>query len=57
MKIIQLLPLLALVSFSMESCKTISKIDKHSMESAMIKAMVWQEANPIQAKAPTDWTN
>lgn len=27
------------------------------MESSMVKAMEWQEANPIQAKAPTDWTN
>jgi rhamnogalacturonyl hydrolase YesR len=24
---------------------------------AMVKAMRWQEAHPIQAKSPTDWTN
>jgi rhamnogalacturonyl hydrolase YesR len=26
-------------------------------QQAMLKAMQWQEANPIFAKAPTDWTN
>jgi len=25
--------------------------------SAMVRAMRWQEAHPIQAKSPTDWTN
>lgn len=27
------------------------------IENAMVAAMRWQEANPRQAKAPTDWTN
>ena len=33
--------------------KTESTITKE----AMLRAMSWQEANPIFAKAPTDWTN
>lgn len=32
-------------------------ITKPSIEQAMLKALAWQEANPIFAKAPTDWTN
>ena len=28
-----------------------------SDQEAMVKALEWQEANPIFAKAPTDWTN
>ena len=30
---------------------------KQAIEQAMVKALQWQEANPIFAKAPTDWTN
>ncbi len=43
-----------------QSCATpnkLSKQDKRLMESSMVKAMEWQEMNPIFAKAPTDWTN
>ncbi len=42
------------------SCKTIKKstgIEKTVTQQAMLKALKWQEANPIFAKAPTDWTN
>jgi hypothetical protein len=28
-----------------------------SIRQSMLRAMAWQEANPIYAKAPTDWTN
>lgn len=28
-----------------------------NIETAMLKALAWQEANPIYAKDPTDWTN
>ncbi len=39
------------------SCKTTYKLNQSSIQDSMLKAMEWQEANPIQAKAPTDWTN
>lgn len=31
--------------------------DKAKVERAMVRAMEWQEAHPIFALAPTDWTN
>lgn len=31
--------------------------DKAQIKAAMIKALEWQEAHPIMALAPTDWTN
>ncbi len=34
-----------------------NKIDKNQIEQAMVRAMEWQEAHPIFALAPTDWTN
>ncbi|WP_273445180.1 glycoside hydrolase family 105 protein [Neolewinella agarilytica] len=57
MKIHQLiLPLLfiALLASCGSAPKTGSSGD---IESAMVKALQWQEANPIYAKDPTDWTN
>lgn len=33
------------------------QMDDKAIESAMVKAMEWQEAHPIFALAPTDWTN
>ncbi|WP_235298252.1 glycoside hydrolase family 88/105 protein [Portibacter marinus] len=33
------------------------KIDDQNVENAMVEALKWQEANPIFAKDPTDWTN
>lgn len=49
----------ALTLFSLLSCKTPAKTGSSnaSIEQAMVKALAWQEANPIQAKSPTDWTN
>ncbi|MBK0383595.1 glycoside hydrolase family 88 protein [Pedobacter sp. SD-b] len=41
----------------LQSCKTYQKIDKESTKAAMLKALQWQEANPIQSQSPTDWTN
>ena len=32
-------------------------LDKEKIEHAMVRAMEWQEAHPIFALAPTDWTN
>lgn len=45
--------------FYLPSCKTAAKmsVNKATIEQSMLKALTWQEANPIQAKAPTDWTN
>ena len=31
-------------------------IDKEAIQKSMIKALEWQEAHPIFAIAPTDWT-
>ncbi len=32
-------------------------LNKNEIEKAMVRAMEWQEAHPIFALAPTDWTN
>ncbi len=42
---------------ALQSCKIYQKVGTGSTKDAMLKAFKWQEANPIQAKAPTDWTN
>jgi len=34
-----------------------NNINKENIEKAMVSAMEWQEAHPIFALAPTDWTN
>ena len=50
--------LIATASF--QGCKVFQKaaITKSATtQQAMLKAMQWQEANPIFTKAPTDWTN
>ncbi|TXG39497.1 glycoside hydrolase family 88/105 protein [Seonamhaeicola maritimus] len=45
------------------NCSTAQKvaetqaIDKAQVKASMIKALEWQEAHPIIAIAPTDWTN
>lgn len=39
------------------SCASRPKQSPQTIEAAMVAALQWQEANPIQAKAPTDWTN
>lgn len=50
------LPLLLILLFA--SCASAPKMSTPgSMETAMVKALQWQEANPIFAKDPTDWTN
>jgi rhamnogalacturonyl hydrolase YesR len=48
------------IAAGLHACKTSQKaqsIDKNSTRKAMLKALNWQEANPIFAKAPNDWTN
>ncbi|MFN5479146.1 MAG: glycoside hydrolase family 105 protein [Chitinophagaceae bacterium] len=49
-----------LFGFSDQGCvvnKRIGLVDASVTKNAMMRAMTWQEANPIFAKAPTDWTN
>ncbi|NBR56306.1 MAG: glycoside hydrolase family 88 protein, partial [Chitinophagia bacterium] len=56
---IQILSFL-LATASFQGCKVFQKtaITKSATtQQAMLKAMQWQEANPIFTKAPTDWTN
>ena len=49
--------------FTLLSCLTIQKLVaqkafvRSEIEAKMIKALEWQEAHPIIAIAPTDWTN
>lgn len=43
-----------------QGCKVFQKTamtKSGTTQQAMLKAMQWQEANPIFTKAPTDWTN
>jgi unsaturated rhamnogalacturonyl hydrolase len=52
--------LILMSALAINACKTTEKLDvnvKASIQPAMLKALAWQEANPIYAKAPTDWTN
>ena len=45
---------------ALQGCKVFQKaaITKSATtQQAILKAMQWQEANPIFTKAPTDWTN
>lgn len=46
--------LLAILS---AACGAAKKSVSSANESSLLKALAWQEANPIFAKAPTDWTN
>lgn len=39
------------------ACSSVKTVNRSAVEHSMVKALAWQEANPIQAKAPTDWTN
>lgn len=41
----------------LQSCNKKAKQDSWTNQEAMLLALEWQEANPIYAKAPTDWTN
>ena len=57
--------IILLLAFStpfLQSCRTTKGTQKPAagqpgIEQAMVKALRWQEANPLFAKAPTDWTN
>lgn len=54
---IYLLVLLATTALAFSSCRTAKESRNASIEQSMVRALHWQEANPIFAKAPTDWTN
>lgn len=49
--------------FILQACKANDGITKQkptavsTTETAMVKALAWQEANPIQRLSPKDWTN
>ena len=44
--------------FLFTACKVQQPLSvTEDISTAMLKAMRWQEAHPIQAKSPTDWTN
>ncbi len=60
-----LLLLLTLSTTLFQACRTAKTTtgsgntdsSRPQIEQAMVKALQWQEANPIFSKAPTDWTN
>ncbi len=47
----------AVVIIYLESCQASFSKETLTTEESMVMALKWQEANPIYAKAPTDWTN
>ena len=55
--------LISVTVFTLFSCtvtqQTVAQnaINKNEIKASMIKALEWQEAHPIMALAPTDWTN
>ncbi|WP_298494045.1 glycoside hydrolase family 88 protein [uncultured Algibacter sp.] len=40
-----------------QKATTQNSINKSEVKASMIKALKWQEAHPIMAESPTDWTN
>lgn len=60
MKKIYFISIILFVHCYLISCKTTqprNELHKEATQMAMMNAMIWQEANPIFAKSPTDWTN
>jgi len=49
--------LLTFAFVCLQSCQTNNDNKDWTDQEAMLMALTWQEANPIFAKAPTDWTN
>ena len=50
--------ILLLFSLLLTTCASVPKLSSpQAIESAMVRALEWQEANPIQSQSPTDWTN
>ncbi len=52
-----IISIIAIAFVSLQSCKTTKIAEREYIETAMEKALKWQEENPIYAQAPTDWTN
>ncbi len=52
---------LLVISSFLNSCAPSASIQnaqrRQSIQQSMVKALNWQEANPIFSKSPTDWTN
>ncbi len=48
---------LFLLLFLLSNCAGVPRTDRSAIETAMVGALQWQEANPIQSQSPTDWTN
>ena len=57
MKRNNLVVIIAIAAFSIHSCKTTKIFERDNIEISMVKALKWQERNPVYANAPTDWTN
>lgn len=56
-KIYSTILLILLLSAGCKVSQKVSVAETVMIKQAMLRAMTWQEANPIFAKAPTDWTN
>jgi unsaturated rhamnogalacturonyl hydrolase len=57
MKNLKLILFILTISLGLNSCKTKGvMVKKDDVKASMLSALKWQEANPIFAKAPTDWT-
>jgi len=53
----KLIAFFVFVNFSIcDRAKAQTVFDKSKIEASMIKALEWQEAHPIFAESPTDWT-
>jgi len=53
----KLIAFFVFVNFSIcDKAKAQAVFDKSKIEASMIKALEWQEAHPIFAESPTDWT-
>lgn len=49
--------LIMVVSFTLLASCQVKDMSEWTDEESMVMALEWQEANPIHAKDPTDWTN
>lgn len=61
MKRLSILSISIMLLLAMQSCvntkKSATEKQPESIEASMVRAMEWQEAHPIYALDPTDWTN
>ncbi len=57
MRVLKCILFFAASGIALASCSSSKNSTIKGIEPALVKALQWQEANPIFAKAPTDWTN